>query len=154
MLFLFGFASIPLAYLTSLRLKKSSSGYALLVIIYLISGLILVLAMGILDLFINTLNVDFMSPQALEGILFFARLLPVFSMSFGIQKLYKIGSYQYACDKTLPVYLENLCTEVRDNTDPVWGCCRSKCEPNNECYYQMKALEFGSHGMKQTIYFI
>ena len=150
MFFFFGFASIPLAYLTSLRLKKPSSGYALLVIIYLITGLILVVAFGLLDFMINTLRADFMSSSTLEVILFFARLLPVFSMSFGIQKIYKVGSYQKACAMILPIYLDHQCQYMEKNR-ALWGCCLNKCEANNECYYQMNVLEFGSNGMKKLM---
>ena len=152
MVFLFGFASIPLAYLTSLCLKKPSSGYSLLVIIYLITGLVLVMGLGIVDLMLNTFKLDFMSQSSFETILFFARFLPVFAMSFGIQKIYKVGSYQLACDQTLPAYLNARCEGKefpmkRDN--PLWGCCTKLCEETNDCYKDMNALRWDSHGLSE-----
>src|SRR5882757_6424789 len=47
MLFFFGFASIPLAYIFSHIIKKPSTGFAILTIVFIISGLLLATAMGI-----------------------------------------------------------------------------------------------------------
>ena len=144
MFFLFGFASIPLAYLTSLKLKKPSSGFALLVIIYLLTGLILVMAMGIIELVYPF--------KGLDTVLIFARFLPVFSMSFGIKKLYKVGSYQKACKDTLKVYLDARCRDqYLRKSDPFWGCCPERCSKNKECYDQMDPLRWDENGMQALI---
>jgi hypothetical protein len=150
MLFLFGFASIPLAYIISLRLKKPSSGFAILVIIYLISGVVLIFPLGFCDLLINTFKQDFMSSSTLDILVFICRFLPVFSMSFGIQKLYKIGSYISACDKILPDFLKARCSENLRRDDEIWGCCIEKCNKTKECYEDAEALRWGTEGMKSS----
>jgi hypothetical protein len=150
MLFLFGFASIPLAYIASLLLKKPSSGFAILVIIYLISGIVLIFPLGFCDLLINTFKEDFMSSSTLDILIFICRLLPVFSMSFGIQKLYKIGSYRSACKKILPIFLKARCEQNLQRTDEIWGCCENVCKKTKECYKDAEALNWGTEGMKSS----
>ena len=140
MVFLFGFASIPLAYLTSLKMKKPSTGYALLVIIYLISGLVLVMTVGFL-IQGGTLKGD--SAKIVRGI---ARLLPVYSMSSGIGKLYKVGSFKAVCDKMNPLLLNYKCNHLQDTSDELYGCCKMLCEPKNDCYFQMDPLSWSDHG--------
>ena len=142
MVFLFGFASIPLAYLTSLKMKKPSTGYALLVIIYLISGLVLVMTVEFMVLG-GTLKGD--GAKVLRG---FVRLLPVYSMSLGIEKLYKVGSFNAVCNQMNPILLSYRCSKLTpsDHGKEIYGCCKSLCEPKNECYYQMNPLSWSDHG--------
>ena len=140
MVFLFGFASIPLAYLTSLRMKKSSTGYALLVIVYLISGLILVMTIEFL------VQGGTMNPDQAKIVRGFARLLPVYVMSLGIEKLYKVGSFNALCEQTNPIVLDNMCKNTNGEKSDLYGCCKNLCEDKNECYFQMNALSWSDHG--------
>ena len=141
MLFLFGFASIPLAYLTSLTMKKPSTGYALLVIVYLISGLILKIT---ITFFLMWTNISRFLINVLQH---FSRLLPVYSMTSGILKLYKIGSYKSACNKMDPTVLFIKCQSLNKNDDDVlFGCCEDLCRSENKCYHQMDPIDWSDHG--------
>jgi hypothetical protein len=70
-------------------------------------------------------------------------------MSFGIQKLYKIGSYQSACEKILPQFLNETCQRDVKRVDPIWGCCLNLCKNNSECYEDAEALRWGTDGMNK-----
>lgn len=140
MLFLFGFASIPLAYLTSLTMKRPSTGYALLVIIYLITGLILKVT---ITFFIMWTTI---SRTLIDVLQHFSRLLPVYSMTSGILKLYKIGSYKSACNEMDPTVLRFKCRSLSGREDVLLGCCIEQCRPDNKCYYQMRPIEWSDNG--------
>jgi hypothetical protein len=71
-------------------------------------------------------------------------------MSFGIQKLYKIGSYQSACKKILPIFLEVRCKGNVQRNDEIWGCCQNLCNKTKECYGDADALRWGTEGMKSS----
>ena len=145
LVFLFGFASIPLAYLTSLRMKKSSTGYALLVIVYLISGLILKIT---LSLFVMWTTI---SKTLIDVIQHLSRLLPVYSLTSGIQKLYLIGSYKLSCNQIDPTLLQYRCRSLDTNstdssTDILFGCCQRLCRPLKKCFNQMEPIEWSDNG--------
>ncbi|CAG2109717.1 unnamed protein product, partial [Medioppia subpectinata] len=149
MFFLFGVAAIPLAYLFSLRLSLPSTGYATLVIILLLTGLVLVLTFGILDLMLLS-GSDVMSRDTLDALVMTARVLPVFSMSFGIQKLYKVGSYQKACLDSAKETLLKVCIPTLRTDDPFYGCCDNLCRHRGECYDQLNALRFDEKGINSV----
>ena len=147
LLFLFGFACIPLAYIVSIFHKKPFSGFTFLVIIYLLSGVFLMVPLGFCDHVINMRKRDFMSSSLLGIILIFSRFLPVFSMSFGIQKIYKIGPYQPTCEKINPYVLKDTCKGPISRDDPIWGCCQTLCSNTSECYGDANALHWGNDGL-------
>ncbi len=154
MLFLFGFASIPLAYCFSFWLKKPSTGFAVLVVIYLLFGLIANSAMGVLDLMINVMNLKPISISTFKLLLGIFRLIPVFSMSFGIQKLYRIGSFAQICKEyAVKQNMTIMCSYV-SKSEFMYGCCREKCEPNNECYDSKNPLQFDNFGVGQEFLYL
>ncbi|CAG2114253.1 unnamed protein product, partial [Medioppia subpectinata] len=146
---MFGLSAIPLAYLFSLRLKQPSTGYAVLVVVYLLSGIAL------------SLTVFFVSMQkpkaadALEGV---ANIMPVYAMSHGIQKLYKLGSYADVCNKMTREHLAQRCDNSNyriDKSSDYWGCCVNLCKPTHECYYERNAFQWGKYGIvTELVYMI
>lgn len=140
----FGLSSIPLAYLFSLKFKRPNSAYAVLVIIYLITGLILIMALGVVGISLVPRQMSKTTHDILTG---FARLLPVYSMSAGIQKLYKLGSYKWACAEMDPVLLDYQCSSKELRVyDELYGCCKSKCAEQHLCYDQFNALGWSDLG--------
>ncbi|CAG2112272.1 unnamed protein product, partial [Medioppia subpectinata] len=122
----FGLSAIPLAYLFSLRLKQPSTGYAVLVVVYLLSGI----ALSMIVFFVSM-----QAPKAADALEGVANIMPVYAMSHGIQKLYKLGSYGAACAKITPEYLTRVCDpksgKIGDENDEYWGCCRNLCGPTH-----------------------
>ena len=153
MLFLFGFASIPLAYCFSLWLKKPSTGFAVLVILYLLFGIIAVSAMGTLDLMINILHFDFISSVTFNRVLGIFRMIPVFSMSFGVQKLYRMGSFTQICKENEKKNMTIICTHI-SKKDFLFGCCLDKCTKTNDCYHNKNPLDFDNYGVGQEFVYL
>ncbi|CAG2161807.1 unnamed protein product [Oppiella nova] len=153
MLFLFGFASIPLAYCFSLLLNKPSTGFAVLVILYLLFGVMSISAMGVLDLIVNVMKMNIISSVKFNTILSFFRLIPVFSMSFGIQKLYRIGSFAQICKEYESKNMTLLCSFI-DRKSILYGCCIDKCSPTNECYSNQNPLSFDHNGVGQEFVYL
>lgn len=153
MLFLFGFASIPLAYLFSLWLKKPSTGFAVLVIIYLLFGIIAVSAMGTIDLMVNIVHVNFISSSTFNQVLALFRLIPVFSMSFGVQKLYRLGSFMQICKEYETKNMTIVCSYIQKK-DFLYGCCLDKCLKSNDCYFNKNPLDFDNYGVGQEFVYL
>ncbi|CAG2116416.1 unnamed protein product, partial [Medioppia subpectinata] len=143
----FGLSAIPLAYLFSLRLKQPSTGYAVLVVVYLLSGI----ALSLIVFFVSMQAPD--AANALEGV---ANIMPVYAMSHGIQKLYKLGSFGDACGKLTREYLARQCDyqKIGGETDEYWGCCRTLCEPTHECYDQRNAFQWGKYGIVTELVYL
>lgn len=148
MLFFFGIASIPLAYCFSFVFKKSSTGYAILVMIYLFFGLTINLVMSIFDIYQNV-RYQPLIPETFFNIgLFFLRFFPVFSMCFGIQKLYRTGAFNQQCRifSARPEW-EFICKSVQNRTDFFYGCCKEHCKPTSDCYDQLNPFTFNNQGV-------
>ncbi len=148
-LFLFGFASIPIAYCFSFIFSKPSTGFALLVVMYLLFGLIGNLIMSVLDLLINVFRFDFMSSTLLDIILYICRLIPVFSMCFGIKKLYWMGSMAQWCKQTLKKDPNVCLDDSKEAQNFYYNCCEKRCSPKNECYDSNNPFRFNNAGIGQ-----
>lgn len=150
MLFFFGFAAIPLAYIMSYLSKKPSTGFALLVILYLIFGVILVIVMGTLDA-LRTFSDTVITKKTFTTCLWFSRLFPIFSMTWGITKLYKIGSYSAACKAMPNATLQALCNMTFTHDTPIvgqfYGCCKNKCSVTDDCYEYKSPFIWGDKGV-------
>ncbi|CAG2180474.1 unnamed protein product, partial [Oppiella nova] len=104
----------PLAYLFSLRLKLPSTGFAILVVIYLLTGV----ALSLIVFFVGAIK-----PKALEVTSGIANILPVYAMGHGIEKLYKLGSYQTACKQMSREHLERRCKDIESKgQNEYYGC--------------------------------
>ncbi|CAG2178676.1 unnamed protein product, partial [Oppiella nova] len=143
--FAFGLSAIPLAYLFSLRLKLPSTGFAILVVIYLLTGVALSVTVFI---------VGAIKPNTLEVLSGIASILPVYAMSRGIQKLYKLGSYQAACKQMSREHLERRCKDITPHTSEYYGCCESLCRPKHQCYDELNVFQWDHNGISSELTYL
>ena len=152
MLMGFGFASIPLAYCLSLVLQQPSTGFSFLVITYLLFGIIAMIIMGTLDLVYKLKFFATMSGTTYNSFLYIFRLIPVFSMSFGLQKLYMTSSLENICQKfafktddpSAKGLGESYCDAIGFGV--LKDCC-VRCIRSKDCSLDESPLSFGDYGV-------
>ncbi|OTF75870.1 ABC transporter sub-family A-like protein [Euroglyphus maynei] len=155
-LFVFGIGTIPLAYLFAYIFDVHSSGFTFVVIIFLIMGLIANIFWSILDILINNAGIDASSNflSWTQSILPIIRLIPIFSMLYGYQKLYKANLFTKMCTKFGPDNLAQICN-MTDNDNSLsrlaHGCCPNICLKDNSCY-DSASFSFGKFGSAPEIY--
>jgi hypothetical protein len=92
-----------------------------------------------------------MTRETLDALIMASRMLPVFSMSYGIQKLYKVGSYQKACRDSSPELLIKACMPGLRKDDPYYGCCDHLCRKDGDCYDELNTLRFDDKGLSLLV---
>ncbi|KAI1305390.1 Phospholipid-transporting ATPase ABCA3 [Halotydeus destructor] len=144
----FGVASMPISYVVSLWRAKPTSSFSLLVIFYLIGGvtgsiLMLVLRMSgvaLSETFINMVDYSL-------------KCFPIYSMSEALSKVYQVGSYATVCQEIPESTLDVLCPFI-ELPNPLFGCCKSKCEPLNECYKYVNPLSYADDGIYSELTYL
>ena len=147
LIFMYGLAVIPFAYTLSYCFAKTSRGYTVMIQISSYLGTLggSLLATG--DLMINYYNVQ---SSVFRGfyftLLYPLRIVPIFSVVFGFQKIYRLSNFARFCEKLdINQQLESICrsiiTQRGNNTndndsdgDIFRGCCVEVC--NDSCYVQ------------------
>ncbi|KAI1307954.1 Phospholipid-transporting ATPase ABCA3 [Halotydeus destructor] len=116
MLMLNGLAAVPIAYCFSCLVKKAGTGYALLVTLYIITGILF----GILTQIIQfAVKAQAMSKTAQQIVLFLMKISPMFSLNTGVTKVYQQGQTLTYCGRLSNETLEQKCP-IPDLIDP---CC-------------------------------
>ncbi|CAG2181328.1 unnamed protein product, partial [Oppiella nova] len=113
-----------------------STGFAILVVIYLLTGV----ALSLIVFFVGAIK-----ENALEVTSGIANILPVYAMGHGIEKLYKLGSFQAACKQMSPEHLERRCQDIDSKggtKSEYYGCCVSVCQPKHQCYDDFNAFQW------------
>ena len=93
----------------------------------------------------------------IEPTLYLFRIVPVFSMSFGIHRLYLLSSIVSLCSdiKSNPVSnFENSCASNEfklSKEDVLYGCCDNKCKATDDCYADQNLLDFDKYGIGKEI---
>ena len=142
--------TIPLAYFLTYIFDVNSSGFTFAVIVFLIMGLIGNLFMGVCDFLINNFGIRSGFLNATQAVLPYIRCIPIFSMLFGYQKLYKSNLFYKLCS-TVGKNLEELCKNLTDNNDQfgmnqmLKGCCPDICQEDDSCY-DSGSYSFGRFG--------
>lgn len=145
-----------MAYFFAYIFDVHSSGFTFVVIMFLIMGLIANLFWSILDIFVNNAGVELSSLYLdwTQSVLPIIRFIPIFSMLFGYQKLYKANMFVKMC-KTLPSEeLGHICNSTEDlgsMTKMVLGCCPNRCSKDDSCY-DSGSFSFGKFGSGPEIY--
>ena len=149
-LFAFGIGVIPQVYALSYLFSSPSTGFVYLVIIFLIFGFIGNLAMSIWDLMQNFFHVEL---TFLTSLLLPLRTMPIFSMLFGYQKLYKISSFAHICNSLDPKLLDSLCGLIDPNSSSLFrGCCPNQC--GDMCYQNASPFTFTAYGSMSELFFL
>jgi ATP-binding cassette subfamily A (ABC1) protein 3 len=153
MLIGFGFASIPLAYCLSLVLQQPSTGFSFLVIMYLLFGVIAMIIMGTLDVVYKLDSEGTVINRTIYSFfLYIFRLIPVFSMSFGLQKLYMTSSLENMCqsfsrNKEIGKQMGKMSAEMCKNMPPGLKDCCLRCIESSDCSFDESPLSFGDYGV-------
>ena len=106
MLVMTGLSSIPLAYIASSILGRPAEGFAILVVFYLITGIIFVVA-----LLAN--SVPKMEIRWLRDVMLWTfRSSPVFSLSWGFGKVFRAGLLPKYCKQIPKARLTMICNTI------------------------------------------
>ncbi|RWS10623.1 ATP-binding cassette sub-family A member 1-like protein [Dinothrombium tinctorium] len=143
LLIFFGIACIPLAYVWSFIFAKSSTGFAVLVIVFLLLGIVL----SPVDVVLKMIP-DYESTY--DTFQWIVRISPLMALTKGIIKLYDIGSKGSICDAFNKEILELKCTTLRPG-DLLSGCCFEKCQANNNCYKWTNPYKWGKQGILEEL---
>lgn len=98
--------------------------------------------------FLHIKNMQIISWTVFNIILALLRVVLVFSMCFGIQKLYTIGGFSQFCkDVSKKHNISLICMNVLDEKNTFYGCCKEKCLPKNQRYESHNPLKFDNYGV-------
>lgn len=134
-----------------------SSGFVYLVLIYLLFGLIANLFWSGIDVVMDiTLdqNISFLNFASKLG--YIVRCVPIFSVLFGYQKLFKANALLKLCAEQ-NITADTKCNENFKNPDKFFfgiyrGCCKNLCE-GNDCF-DAGSLSFGRYGAGEEILYL
>lgn len=150
LLFSFGVATIPLSYLLSFFFETPSSGFVVMVIIYILTGLIANLGMSVIDTMMHIAGMAF-SEQLFQFLVNTLRLFPIFSFLFGYQKVYRLSVLNQMCTSIRSV--GDFCSGNIDNMNAfLRGCCVGKCGDN--CYDTQSTFAFNWYGCGVEVCFL
>lgn len=138
----FGVATIPLSYLLSYYFRTPSSGFVVMVVIFIITGLIANIAMSVVHTMSSLAGMPIMSEGVEQLVLAIFRLFPIFSFLFGYQKVYLLSQVSTIC-KLIP--LDDFCQMDKKRMMPILvGCCPNICE--DRCYDGKNTFALSSFG--------
>lgn len=119
LLFSYGLASIPMAYVVSLASPRPASAFSLLVIINLVLGVMSSIVSFVLRRVVPTI----MSQQVYDWLSWFIQFFPIYSMSSGIAKVYSTGSFAATCARIPSSALDVMCQVGSASSSKLFGCC-------------------------------
>ncbi|XP_067138203.1 LOW QUALITY PROTEIN: phospholipid-transporting ATPase ABCA3-like [Centruroides vittatus] len=121
---LHGWAILPLVYILSFFPKQPSTGFALLVVFCILTGMILGIILVVL------VNTQVMSADDLDTTLWVTRFFPNFAATWSISGIHNISVYNTMCDQLDSVMLKFVC-ESPSRIDLLQCCqsniCKDKC---------------------------
>lgn len=158
MLFMvFGMTSIVIAYIVTWMTEKRSGGYAILVIIYIVTGVVFSVVCSVLEslaLFSGVGGDEFITPSTVEKCTWVFRMSPIFSMSWGIKKLYENGAKAAVCEGIPSQIIASRCS-APDTAREIIACCpESMC--NNPlfgdlCARRQNPLQWHGNGVGKEL---
>ncbi|KAH9392503.1 hypothetical protein TYRP_005582 [Tyrophagus putrescentiae] len=148
LLFGYGVAVIPFAYLLSYRFEKTSRGLQVIMQVFTYLGTLASAVFGGLDLWINYFNAPYPALNVIFHILVsIFRVVPIFSALFGYQKYYKLQEFSGFCLQLQKEgKLEPLCATIPANLTgyPFKGCCANVC--GDACFLEQTPWSFNRYG--------
>lgn len=139
LLVIFGFSAIAYAYVASNFIAKPSSGFTLLMMIYLITGLIFSITIQILQLLQRA---QIVATTLVESLTWIFSISPIFSMTRGFQRLYGNGIQHKVCDEvraflhdknlTLTTACDMPLRYLYDKFQLVPPCCPNICQEQQQ----------------------
>lgn len=141
MILLFGMSTIPVVYAFSYFFSSSPGGYIFITILYLVFGFIANIIFSVLHILNNYVHLDLMT-YWLNPVLMIIRIVPIFSLLHGYQKVYLLSAMNAFCRNS---NLDQMCSVLTpDMKNMLTGCCPTIC--GNECYSNENAFNFTSIG--------
>ncbi|RWS09653.1 ATP-binding cassette sub-family A member 1-like protein, partial [Dinothrombium tinctorium] len=163
LLFLFGFTSIPMAYTFSFLPKKASTGFAVIVILLLVCGVIVSIVDFVLLIVVAG---KVISQSVYDFISSIFRIFPIMSMTKGVLKLYLMSTSIFFCNRIPLKMLDGLCDHINED-NKLFGCCTGifsslgfvinlkiflgKCEAVDKCYKYENPWQWGSKGILDEV---
>ncbi|KAI1307953.1 Phospholipid-transporting ATPase ABCA3 [Halotydeus destructor] len=120
-LMLNGLATIPIAYCFSCLVKKPGTGYSLLVIVYILTGILFGIVTQILQVAVQS---DAMKKTTQQIIVYLMKSSPAFSLTTGLAKVYQNGQILTLCSRMSNETLQQKC--------PIFGSIDACC-PEEYC---------------------
>ncbi|RWS30311.1 ATP-binding cassette sub-family A member 1-like protein [Leptotrombidium deliense] len=148
LLLFFGISSIPVAYVISFVPKTPSSGFALLVILFLIFGVILSIIDFILKIVVIGGSISQDTYSCFES---FIRIFPLISLTKGIVKLYYTGTVSKLCQRLSTDAINIMCSHIKEK-DILFGCCKDKCKNSAiGCFEWENPFQWKGNGIVQEL---
>lgn len=138
MILLFGMSTIPVAYAFSYLFSSPAGGFTFIIIFYLVFGLIGNIIFSILHILNHYSHFDILTNWVVS-LLMIARIVPIFSLLYGYQKVYLLSAMNGLCKSFKDI--DTVCKSLpHDSKSLISGCCPSIC--GNQCYSKQNAFNF------------
>ncbi|RWS30501.1 ATP-binding cassette sub-family A member 1-like protein [Leptotrombidium deliense] len=124
---LFGFAIIPFVYLLSFAIDSQATGFAAVMMIVLLFGLILGYIIFVFQLLVEN---GTLAKAQFNIIYTVALICPPFSLTWGVQKLFYNGAASLLCDRVPENQKQAMCSldTAYLKSMNLMGCCSDECE--------------------------
>lgn len=137
---------------------KRAGGYAILVIIYIVTGVVSSVVCSVLESLALLSAVDaegFLSPSTVETWTWIFRASPIFSMSWGIKKLYDNGSKASVCEQIRPQVIEARCSKLETAIEIISCCPEEMCNNSyigDQCARRQNPLQWEGKGIGKELF--
>lgn len=156
LLFGYGVAVIPFCYILSYKFEKTTRGFQVIMQIFTYLGTLPGSLLGAADLWLYYFQAPYPAVNAVvQALLAFFRVVPIFSVLFGYQKLYKLQEFSSAClQLQKDGKLDKLCASLPANLTgyPFKGCCTKICGDN--CFFGQSPWGFTRYGIGAEILYM
>lgn len=150
--------SIVIAYIVTWMTDKRAGGYAILVIIYIVTGVVFSVVCSVLEslaLLSAVGTEDFLSPSTVETWTWVFRISPIFSMSWGIKKLYDNGAKASVCEQIRPEVVEARCSKFESAIEIIACCPEEMCNNQyigDQCARRQNPLQWDGKGIGKELF--
>ncbi|XP_045131214.1 phospholipid-transporting ATPase ABCA1-like isoform X1 [Portunus trituberculatus] len=149
LLLLYGWGSIPLAYVFSFFFQTAAAGFAVLTLISIVAGMIITIAVWALDLS-NQPDLLILS-DALHWI---TSILPAYPASMGFKHMVNTSDFNTQCDMFNSTLKEQLCDNLyifQPNASFVACCPKCATTGMRVCFQKRSYFAFDEYGMSQDM---
>lgn len=156
LLFGYGVAVIPFAYILSYKFEKTSRGFQVIMQIFTYLGTLPSALFGGADLWLNYFGAPYPAVNVIfHALLSVFRVVPIFSVIFGYQKLYKLQEFSGSCLQLQKEgKLDQLCATIPANLTgyPFKGCCANVC--GDTCFFEASPWGFTRYGIGTEVLYM
>ncbi|RWS13138.1 ATP-binding cassette sub-family A member 1-like protein [Dinothrombium tinctorium] len=147
---LYGFVMIPFVYTFSFASDTPSTGFAVVLMICLIFGLLLSYISHIFEFLVESGK---LSSYYFDLLVDFGLLFPPFSLIWAMQKLFYSEASAFLCNKIQISYREIVCKTLSKQKEVtiknLKGCCSEICE--DACFLNYSPFSYGKYGINKEL---